>query len=481
MAKSDLNPDVASLLECGICLEEYEDPRALPCLHSFCLRCLKQHISATKARDGSFHCPTCRDKFTPPEGDVEKFPRNFFLNSLKDAPMSTSKHLEGPVVPTQCEPHKNKPDWYCQTCNLPGCAECMLRYHKLHETVEVASIACKLEPDLLAVCTLAVKRLATLQNISSDFESRDTQMETDTAQACGEITKAADGMRTLITEYEKKLLNKVKEARETFKKQAANAKKECDVLKNATSNLNVFVERLQATKSPLRTVLHAPIAKQEMLQQQDVAVPSVEWKVNRTSVKPWEISAGNVVGGVEMETSLEQEKTIQTENAILQPSLQVTNLQLEGVNVVWGMTHIYGNMVCVVCGDEYLWVYTGDGDLRRKVSIPEIEGLSGVVAVDGTQGKLAVVGVTREVHFVTLSTDLEVQQHTMKDVPLVAYRISLSGQRQLIVSRTSREESLPCCQPRAMSLCRQYRPTTSRMGRYALHVHRPDQSRLCDL
>ena len=181
MAKSDLNPDVASLLECGICLEEYKDPRALPCLHSFCLRCLKQHISATKDTDGSCHCPKCRDKFTPPEGNVEKMQKNFFLNSLKDAATSTSKHLEGPVVPTQCEPHKNNPDWYCQTCDHPGCAECMLQDHKLHETVKVTSIASKVEPDLLAVSKLAAKRLATLQTVSSDLESQDTQMETEEA------------------------------------------------------------------------------------------------------------------------------------------------------------------------------------------------------------------------------------------------------------------------------------------------------------
>ena len=231
MAKSDLDQDLASLPECGICLEEYKDPRALPCVHSFCLRCLKQHISATKDTDGSFHCPNCRDKFTPPEGDVEKIPKNFFLNSLKDAATLTLKHLEGPVVPTQCEPHNNNPDWYCQTCDLPGCAECMLQDHRLHETVKVTTIASNMEPDLLALSKLAAKRLATLQNISSDLESRDIQMETEEAQLCREITETADAMRTLITDYEKKLVNKVKEARETFKNQAANARKECDVLK----------------------------------------------------------------------------------------------------------------------------------------------------------------------------------------------------------------------------------------------------------
>ena len=143
---------------------------------------------------------------------------------------------------------------------------------------------------------------------------------------------------------------------------------------------------------------------------------------------------GNIVGGVEMKTSMQQEKTFQAENIILQPPLQITNLQDEEKYVVAGIAPIYGNMVCVVhYYDEFLWVYTGDGDLRRRVSIPEIGLIWGVVAVDGKQGKLAVVGDTRQVHFVTLSADLEVQQHTTKDVPLKAECISLSGQRQVIV------------------------------------------------
>ena len=310
----------------------------------------------------------------------------------------------------------------------------MFRHHRPHEAVEVTNIARKLEPDLLALSKIAAKRLTSIQNIASDLGSADTQIETEEAEACTEITKTADAMRAVITEGEKKLLNEVKEATETFKKQAANAKKECDVLKNATSSLNVFVEGLKAAESPLRTVLHAPIAKQKMLQQQDVVVPSMQWKVNRTSVKPWETSAGNVVGGVEMDTSVEQQKPFQTENVVLQPPLQITNLQYKGKYAIAGIAPICGNMVCVAHYDEFLWVYTGDGDLRQKVSIPKIGKVKGVVTVDGKQGKLATVGDKRKVHFVTLSADLEVQQHTTEAVPLKANRISLSGQRQLIVS-----------------------------------------------
>ena len=482
MAKSDLDPDVSSPLECGICLKKYIDPQTLPCCHLFCLRCLKQTISATEDTDGSFPCPKCGDKFTSLEGDVQKIPKEFLLNSLKDGATFTSKHLKGPEVLTQCESHKNYPDWYCQTCDLLGCGACMFRDHRSHETVEVTNMARQLEPDLLALSKVADKRLTTLQKIASDLESTDTQMETEEAEACSEITKTADAMRAIVTECEKKLLNKVREAREIFKKQAANAEKDCDILKNAASSLNMFVERLKTGKSPLRTVLHVPIAEQEMLQQQDVAVPSVQWKVNRTSVKPWETSTGNVVGGVEMETSVQQEKTFQTENVVLEPPLQITDLQYKGEGIaVGGIAPIYGNMVCVTpLYDKFLSVYTGDGDLRQKVSVPEIGKIWAVVTVDRTQGQLAVVDDTRKVHFVTLSADLEVQQHTTKDVPLVANRISLSGQRQLIVSRVREKKfaRLPADGDEALHTVQ---ADGIPDGEIWLESISADKSRLCDL
>ena len=177
---------------------------------------------------------------------------------------------------------------------------------------------------------------------------------------------------------------------------------------------------------------------------------------------------------------MEQEKTFQTENVILQPSLQITGLQREGGNYVAGMTHIYGNLVCVVRGDKYLWVYTGDEDLRRKVSIPEIEKICDVVAVDGTQGKLAVVDGTRKVHFVTLSADLEVQQHTTKDVPLAAGRISLSGQRKLIVNPT-REKNFAVLPAEGDEPLQTVQADDIPDGGDMATVHRSDQSRLCDL
>ncbi len=35
--------DLSDLLNCSMCLEPFRDPRALPCLHTFCLPCLTQY------------------------------------------------------------------------------------------------------------------------------------------------------------------------------------------------------------------------------------------------------------------------------------------------------------------------------------------------------------------------------------------------------------------------------------------------------
>ena len=58
--------DLKLLLECSICLETFDDPRTLPCLHSFCKKCLENFVDGK--RDDELNCPVCRGKFTLNEG-----------------------------------------------------------------------------------------------------------------------------------------------------------------------------------------------------------------------------------------------------------------------------------------------------------------------------------------------------------------------------------------------------------------------------
>src|SRR6218665_994033 len=71
------------ITECPICLNVFTDPRVLPCIHTFCLDCLKR-ISETAQKDpgDKLPCPLCRKEFLIPAYGVYGVPKNFFLENL---------------------------------------------------------------------------------------------------------------------------------------------------------------------------------------------------------------------------------------------------------------------------------------------------------------------------------------------------------------------------------------------------------------
>ena len=89
------NSSSAQSFECAICLERLRVPKALPCLHTFCLTCLQRHIKSTvtskAAKNIRFLCPECRVECSPPnpkkpvEEWAAQFPSNFHLQRLIDA------------------------------------------------------------------------------------------------------------------------------------------------------------------------------------------------------------------------------------------------------------------------------------------------------------------------------------------------------------------------------------------------------------
>ena len=60
MAKAPtLAKNLEKELECAVCLEQFKDPKVLPCLHSFCKICLEGLVDR-KRNAWKLICPSCR-------------------------------------------------------------------------------------------------------------------------------------------------------------------------------------------------------------------------------------------------------------------------------------------------------------------------------------------------------------------------------------------------------------------------------------
>jgi tripartite motif-containing protein 59 len=63
---------VEEIITCVICLKYFNDPRILPCSHTYCLQCIKEVAAAS---NGSFQCPL-RDGINIANNHIDSLPLN---------------------------------------------------------------------------------------------------------------------------------------------------------------------------------------------------------------------------------------------------------------------------------------------------------------------------------------------------------------------------------------------------------------------
>ena len=73
--------ETTDLTVCGICLSLIDNPKVLPCLHTFCCGCLEKW---TEEQFDNVKCPVCKESVVlPPEG-VSGLRTNFFMTTFKE-------------------------------------------------------------------------------------------------------------------------------------------------------------------------------------------------------------------------------------------------------------------------------------------------------------------------------------------------------------------------------------------------------------
>ena len=182
---------VNSLLECSICLQILQDPRNLPCGHTFCLQCIKKTNNRL--------CSLCKREWSLPANGWQGLPKNFIVeNCITSLPSishcavaGNSSHgavkflcidcwdplcdkcgqghtqfnrltknhvvklisevdqsdieLHNRQNALMCDQHKDKAtEFYCTDCDKFICQKCETLYHKKHDCISIEDADAKL-------------------------------------------------------------------------------------------------------------------------------------------------------------------------------------------------------------------------------------------------------------------------------------------------------------------------------------------------
>ncbi|XP_019616576.1 PREDICTED: tripartite motif-containing protein 3-like [Branchiostoma belcheri] len=185
-------------LSCGICFEPFTKPKALPCLHTFCSRCLEsQHKKWLEdcrkkppQEQQPFRCSICREPVTLTSKGVAGLPDNHDLANLCE---EFSKKTQVGEQKNRCGFHPTKEvDLFCQQCDVLICSECIGDGHPGHNITGVKQAAPQIKANIRAQLKKGQQKMEAfstfLKNIQ-DVQKRLTDNKTETLQ---EINKAFD-------------------------------------------------------------------------------------------------------------------------------------------------------------------------------------------------------------------------------------------------------------------------------------------------
>ena len=132
-------------LTCPICLEQFTNPKILPCFHSFCFHCLEG--MAPKLVEGNLclPCPTCQSPCPNADKGLASLPPSFVINNLSEV-YGLMKKVSGDQQASCDNCDKTNANRYCKQCSMFFCTECLHHHDNWkpnagHQTLSLEEVA----------------------------------------------------------------------------------------------------------------------------------------------------------------------------------------------------------------------------------------------------------------------------------------------------------------------------------------------------
>ena len=321
-------------LECSICLDTYNKPKTISCLHTFCCQCLEKHARASH-RHGKFRCPECQAQIDLPEGNrFDSLPTSFFHNSLlsllavrqsgdgssitcgnckkksSDAhycfdcarfmcPDCLSAHeimraaFEGHKVMAVKEFHtedyeallKRQPfcskqyhereitRFFCLSCQSCVCHACIVTDHRNHEVILLDKAADNEKGNIMAEAAATRQNEKALKDAIRKFEETISKLEANVAIAKRKISQSVETMIRKIRECEREAIDSIETTRAARLEKINSAKEKAESLLKQIIQAVEFTQNLVQRSSSSHIMQNKETLKHRLQELRDIEMP----------------------------------------------------------------------------------------------------------------------------------------------------------------------------------------------------------------
>ena len=235
-------------VSCPVCTNIYTDPKHLPCLHTFCLQCLKQWHRTSHSRD-TIRCPKCQAVSRVPEsGDLKDLPTSFYLNGLID--VLAIKECESSQVRCGNCDKKSSESSYCFQCCIFYCAECVtghniIRNYKDHRVLALKDFQDKDYEDVMKRPAFCPKK----DHNKEELKFFCTNCETPVCQTCVLLQHGGHALILIKEEAERQKI----EMKSLIENQRRNLQANMDAISQLDEDSAKLIQQAEDVKRDVQT------------------------------------------------------------------------------------------------------------------------------------------------------------------------------------------------------------------------------------
>ena len=235
-------------LTCAVCLSVFTDPKLLPCFHTFCALCIQD--VADRHQGSYFPCPACHEPTSLPPGGAAALQSNFYIRTEE---LNVGRKQE------VCLTHEGKEkELFCVDCDKAICVKCIATEHVKHDIEDSHTAADRVrdklperKTDFDNAIVQVEEQIKATKEEQKAVSDKTATVERNIRERHATIVAAADkfrdealdSLRSVSTDIDREIANRLKEQEENLEKLKKITRQLEQMLRDGTDNDILTVDK----------------------------------------------------------------------------------------------------------------------------------------------------------------------------------------------------------------------------------------------